>query len=469
MLIQPRSVVALVPLAAALLATAQLAPRAAAQNAAQGDLENQSLPPRPGNVLFILADDIGIDMVQQFGGQTTAPPTPNIDQLCASGVSFVNHFVDPICSPTRTTILTGRYSMRSLIGRPIHEWQSAWSLPLTTLTLPKVLATHSVWPVAMSAIGKWHLGTVNNGGDLHPNLMGFPYFAGVMGNFNFGADYTNWTKVVNGVSSQSTTYATTEQVDDAIARIGAMPEPWFLYLAFSAAHIPFHAPPAHLHSYNLSGPPDQTPAEHYRASVQAMDTEIGRLLQSMSPEVRASTTIVFMGDNGSVTQAVLPPNIPGQAKGTLYDGGIRVPLVISGNGVEHPGSRCYAMTQGVDLFPTVLELFGVNPQVASAPAQPLDGQSLMQYLERPWTPSQRQYVYAQRFDPNGPPPYQSAGFMIRDTRWKYIERQGSGSLFFDLASGPNAETVNLLDTPPLTLEQSQALARLQRALAEVMR
>ncbi len=465
MLVHRLTVRATVSLAAAALAAALFSPLARAQTS----VENTTLPPRPGNVLFIVADDVGIDMVRQFGGHADSPPTPNIDQLCANGVSFVNHFVDPICSPTRTTILTGRYAMRSLIGRPIHEWQSAWSLPLTTLTLPKALSTHSVWPVAMSAIGKWHLGTVNNGAELHPNLMGFPYFAGVMGNLNFGTDYHNWNRVVNGVGAQCTNYATTQQVDDAIARIGAMPEPWFLYLAFSAAHIPFHAPPAHLHSYNLSGPPDQTPADHYRAAVEAMDTEIGRLLQSMTPEVRASTTIVFMGDNGSAAQAVLPPNLPGQAKGTLYDGGIRVPMVISGKGIEHPGSRCYAMTQGVDLFPTVLELFGVNPQAASSPHQALDGQSLMSFLQRPWGPSQRQYVYAQRFDPNGPPPYQSAGFMIRDSRWKLIERQGAGSLFFDLASGPNAESVNLLDSPPLTIQQSQALSRMQRALAEVMR
>lgn len=437
-------------------------------SAAQSRFEDETRPPRPGNLLFIVADDVGIDMVGQFGAHPAAPPTPNIDQLCATGVSFVNAFTDPICSPTRTAMLTGRYAMRSFIGRPIHEWQNAWSLPLSSLTLPKVLSQHSVWPVSMSAIGKWHLGTVNNGGDLHPNLAGFPYFAGTLGNFNFGADFSNWPKVVNGVLSQSTTYATTEQVDDAIARIGVMPEPWFLYLSFSAAHIPFHAPPAHLHSYNLSGQPDLTPAEHYRASVEAMDTEMGRLLQSMSSELRERTTIVFLGDNGSVTQAVLPPAIPGQAKGTLYDGGIRVPLVISGKNVKHPGSRCYAMVQSVDLFPTALELFGVSPSVANTPGNRLDGLSLAPYLDRPWMPSQRSYVYAQRFEPNGPPPYTSAGFMVRDTRWKLVQRAGAGDLFFDLASGANAESVNLLDTPPLNSEQSDAFDRLQRTLSELL-
>jgi arylsulfatase B len=435
---------------------------------AQVSLESDARPPQPGNMLFVVADDVGVDMIGQFGGHPAAAPTPVIDQLCANGVAFVNAFTDPICSPTRTALLTGRYSVRSLIGRPIHEWQAGWSLPLSTTTLPKVLATHSVWPVAMSAIGKWHLGSVNNGAELHPNLSGFPYFAGILGNFSLGSDYYNWNKVVNGVASVSTTYATTEQVDDAIARIGAMPEPWFLYLSFSAAHVPFHAPPSNLHTYNLAGVPDATPAEHYRAAVQAMDTELGRLLQSMTPEVRDRTTIVFLGDNGSAAQAVLPPNQPGQAKGTLYDGGVRVPLAISGYGVQHPGSRCYAMVQSVDLFPTVLEHFGIDIEAASASTGPLDGLSLMPYLDRPWSASQRSWVYAQRFEPNGPPPYTSAGFMARDARWKLIDRGAAGNLFFDLASGPNAESVNLLDNP-LNPEQSEALVRLQRNLQGVLR
>ncbi len=450
--------------AAALACAAGFASLAAA---AQNSFEGGVVPPKPGNMLFIVADDVGVDMVGQFGGHPAAAPTPNIDQLCANGVAFVNAYTDPICSPTRAAIMTGRYSVRSLIGRPIHEWQTAWSLPLNATTLPKVLAQHSAWPVAMSAIGKWHLGTVNNGAELHPNLSGFPYFAGILGNFSFSTDYYHWNKVVNGVSSVSTVYATTAQVDDAIARIGAMPEPWFLYLSFSAAHIPFHAPPSHLHSYNLSGAPEQTPAEHYRAAVEAMDTEIGRLMQSMSTAMRDRTTVVFMGDNGSAAQAVLPPNQPGQAKGTLYDGGVRVPLAISGYGVKHPGSRCYAMVQSVDLFPTVLEHFGVEIEEAGTPA--LDGLSLAPYLERPWAASQRSWVYAQRFEPNGPPPYTSAGFMARDSRWKLIDRgAAAGSLFFDLASGPNAESVNLLDNP-LTPEQAEALLRLQRNLQSVLR
>jgi len=421
----------------------------------------------PRNVLVIVADDVGIDMIHQFGSHPASAPTPNIDQLCAEGVSFMNAFTDPICSPTRAGIMTGRYAVRSLIGRPIHEWQNAWSLPLTTPTLPKLIAQHAPTPVAMFAVGKWHLGTVNNGDTLHPNLSGFPHFSGILGNFSLGTEYTNWTKVVNGVSSNSTTYATTDQVDDAIARIGVMPEPWFLYLGFSAAHIPFHAPPANLHTYNLSGPPDATPVEHYRAAVQAMDTEIGRLMQSIAPEVRENTTVIFLADNGSVTDAVLPPGIPNHSKGTLFEGGVRVPFVISGAGVAYPGSRCYALVQGVDVFSTTLDVLGIDPQVATPATGPSDGLSLLPYLARPWAASRREFVYAQRFDPNGPPPYTAAGYMVRDARWKYIDRGGPGNLFFDLANGAGAEQVNLFDQP-LDVEQTAALKRLRSYLARIV-
>jgi arylsulfatase A-like enzyme len=421
----------------------------------------------PRNVLVIVADDIGIDMIHQFGSHPASAPTPNIDQLCAEGVSFMNAFTDPICSPTRAGIMTGRYAVRSLIGRPIHEWQNAWSLPIAAVTLPKLIAQHAPTPVAMSAVGKWHLGTANNGGALHPNLSGFPHFSGILGNFSFGTEYTNWTKVVNGVSSTSTTYATTDQVDDAIARIGAMPEPWFLYLGFSAAHIPFHAPPAHLHTYNLSGQPEATPVEHYRAAVQAMDTEIGRLMQSIPPEVRENTMVIFLADNGSVTDAVLPPGIPNQSKGTLFEGGVRVPFVISGAGVAYPGSRCYALVQAVDVFSTTLDALGIDPFVAASPANTIDGLSLLPYLEQPWAGSEREFIYAQRFEPNGPPPYTSAGYMVRDARWKFVDRGGPGNLFFDLASGANAEQVNLLDQP-LNAEQAEAIKRLRGYLKRIL-
>src|SRR5262249_14983720 len=173
------------------------------------------------------------------------------------------------------------------------------------------------------------------------------------------------------------TYATTEQVDDAIARIQAMPEPWFLYLAFNAPHQPFHAPPPNLHTYHLFGNPDDTPDLHFHAAIQAMDTEIGRLLSTLSPAKRERTTIVFLGDNGTPNEAITPPFEPGKAKGTLYEGGVHVPLIVQGRGVRAPGRESDVLVNSVDLFPTVLALLGIDATTAVADGRPLDGVSML--------------------------------------------------------------------------------------------
>jgi arylsulfatase A-like enzyme len=164
---------------------------------------------------------------------------------------------------------------------------------------------------------------------------------------------------------------------------------------------------------------------------------------------------------------VLPPGIPNQSKGTLFEGGVRVPFFVSGAGVAYPGSRCYALVQAVDVFNTTLDAMGIDPYLASTPTGGIDGISLLPYLERPWARSEREFIYAQRFEPNGPPPYTSAGYMVRDARWKFVDRGGPGNLFFDLASGSNAEQVNLLDQP-LNAEQTEAIKRLRGYLKRIL-
>jgi arylsulfatase A-like enzyme len=415
----------------------------------------------PTNVLLVVADDLGVDMVRAYGEHPDAAPTPNIDALASSGVLFRNAYATPTCSPTRAGILTGRGGARTLLGTPIREYLPEFSLLQSELTLAEVLRDLAPSPIPSAAIGKWHLGSTANGDALHPNLQGFGHFAGTLGNLRFGDDYFQHAKVVDGVQSTSTTYATTEQVDDALASIGAMSEPWFVYLAFNAPHAPFHAPPPGLHSYVLSGNPDEEPKLHYRAAVEAMDTEIGRLLATMDPGVRSRTTVIFVGDNGSPAEAVVAPSDPNRVKGTLYEGGVRVPLIVAGPGVRAPGRECQALVSTVDLFPTVAELAGVDPQQLSARAPEFDGRSLRPYLVRPNHAPMRQYVVAERFVPNGPGPYIATGWMIRDARWKLIERPGHSDLLFDMEGA--GEDVELL-AAGASLDALIAYARLRVAL-----
>ncbi|MBM3992035.1 MAG: hypothetical protein FJ298_13645 [Planctomycetes bacterium] len=300
---------------------------------------------QPTNVLLIVADDFGVDMFSPYGAHPSSAPTPNLTALAAEGMLFEYFYSLPSCSPTRASVLTGRMPFRHGIGKPIDQWLPEHALQLDERTLPEVLKDGSATSIATSAVGKWHLGSEAEGGASHPNLQGVDWFAGTLGNLVFGSTYFDYSKVTNGGTSASRTYVTTEQVDDALARIEAMPEPWFLYLGFNAPHTPLHAPPASLHTQQLSGLPADTPNAHYHAMVEAMDRELGRLLAGIPASVRANTTIVFLGDNGTPGNVMAAPSMPGNSKGSVYEGGVRVPLIVAGKHVDAPGTRCAALVQ----------------------------------------------------------------------------------------------------------------------------
>lgn len=419
-------------------------------------------PPEPANVMVLVLDDVGVDMLGAFDVHPSFPPTPNIDALIADGVLFERCYTPPSCSPTRAAVLTGRHSFRTGIGQPINELLPEPALLLSERTLPEVLAAGSARPIASSAIGKWHLGSESAGGADHPNLQGFEWFEGPLGNLFNNQTYFNYAKIRNGVRYTSDVYATTDQVNDALGRIAAMPEPWLLWVGFSAAHTPLHAPPAHLHTYSLAGDPAATPYEHYCAMVQALDTELGRLLAGIDPAVRARTTVILLGDNGSPQQVVIPPSIPSQSKGSLFEGGVRVPLVISGHQVAARGQRCLSLVQTVDLFPTIVGLFGADLEQGVGDGRPIDGRDLAPYLADVAATPLRPYVAVDKFEPNGFGPYTEKGAMIRDERWKLIRRSGQPDALFDL-EGRDREGPDL-NTGTLDGEQQKALARLRHWL-----
>ncbi len=235
------------------------------------------------NVLLMVADDLGVDMLGFYGEGVQTPPTPNIDSLAQQGVYFRNCCSNPMCSPTRATIQTGRYSLRTGLGMIITE--HAPDLSLDELILPEILAPQP-YGYACAAIGKWHLGNQAGGGPDHPNLSGYSHFVGTLGNFNNGNHFYSWPKVDNGTESICTTYATTDNVDEALAWITQAPEPWFCYVSFSAPHDPFHEPPPSLHTRALPPvDPREEPRPFYEATIEAVDTEIGRLLTGIGAQL----------------------------------------------------------------------------------------------------------------------------------------------------------------------------------------
>lgn len=208
-----------------------------------------------------------------------------------------------------------------------------------------------------------------------------------------------------------------------------------MYLGFNAAHEPFHAPPAELRTIELVGKPEGTPRWHYKAAVEALDTEIGRLLSSIPAEVMARTTVVFTADNGTPTEVVKITSPFPQGKATLYEGGVRVPLIVAGASVTAPGRKCASLVNSVDLFPTVAELFGVAAAEQLPDDRPLDGLSFAALLRDPSAEPARPWAYSEYFMPNGAGPHTEYERMLRDARWKLITRLGKPDQFFELIDG----------------------------------
>ncbi|MFN0241884.1 MAG: sulfatase-like hydrolase/transferase [Planctomycetota bacterium] len=382
------------------------------------------------NIVFILADDLGVDMVGAYGKSASAPCTANIDALAAEGLLFQRAWSNPLCSPTRAQILTGRHGFRTGIGTVVGPYTKG--LQVSETTIPERLAGYDT-----TYVGKWHLSGAL--GDLHPNESGFGHFAG----FVHGAvqSYFNWGKVVDGVGAVCFTYATVEITNEAIAAIDRMQEPWFLYVAYNAPHSPFQIPPAHLCPGTgcvcTSIPSFRNFPKKARAATEAMDEEIGRLLAALDAR-DPEAYVIFTADNGTSPDVCEPPYLPSHAKGTVYEGGVNVPLVVRGPNVVH--GECHALVSLVDVFATVLEL-GRAPRMLPGD-EPNDSVSMVPYFTDP-TRALRATVYAEFFTPNGRAPHAVHRRAVRDVRYKLIRANGAPDELYDLALDP-FETNNRL-------------------------
>jgi arylsulfatase B len=387
--------------------------------------------PRTPNVLILVADDLGTDKVSGYREHPNPPQTPVIDSLAREGVRFRNAYAYPMCSPTRAALLTGRYARRTGMGA-IVTWSSRWEVPLGEVLIPELLdRSGTSWSTAM--IGKWHLsGPRTPNAYHHPNLQGFDHAAGSINNLYFedendrgrgDTDYFHWERFSDGVVNDVDRYATAVTTDDALTWVKTAQEPWFLYVAYNSAHAPFQVPPG------SSVPADAPTPARYEAMVEDLDREIGRLLSGLPPGAREHTLVVFTGDNGTAQGAVTPPRVPGQAKGSMYEGGTNVPFIVTGPGVFRGGTT-EALVHVVDVLPTIAAWVGVDPAKTGAP---LDGVSFADVLRTPASPGNRRFVYTEKFGPAGPPPYAKAPQRaVRDERYK-LAVTTDGEWFYDLA------------------------------------
>lgn len=428
-----------------------------------------------GNVLILVADDLGVDQLAAYGIAPDPPSTPAIDSLAASGVLFRNAWANSLCSPTRATVQTGRYGFRTGIGSVIGPGAAA--LRDWEVTLPEMLDAGTGGAYAHAAFGKWHLGPFvpsnATAGPLEaPGDAGYGFFAGTMQNLT---SYYSFVEVRNGTARPSFGYATSHTVDDVLEWTETAPEPWLAHVGFHAAHVPLNVPPAHLHGVDFSqaGIPGLDTVPYYRATVEALDTEIGRLLEGLG-DVLDETTVLFLGDNGTTKEGVAPPFDPEKNKGTLYQGGVHVPLIVTGPAVNAPGLECSALVNTTDVFATVAELAGVDLASVVSVDRPLDSVSLVPYLHDPAAPSLRATVYAEQFHPNGFGPYESHDRAIRGPRYKLIVKElftpqpARTEELYDLELDP-FELADLLAAPgPLAPPAAQAYRQLARELEALL-
>lgn len=398
------------------------------------------------NVVLIIADDLGKEYCDIYPDH--APLTvklPNVKRLLERGIVFSNAWSNPVCSPTRAGILTGRYSFRTGVGDVVGGTNP--QLSLTENTIPKVLNIFSPNGIAKACIGKWHLTTSSPAGYSYPNTLGFDHYegnlAGGLGTSITG--YSNWAKITNGVSSTSTTYATTEVVNNSIAYISNLAtsnptKPFYLQMAFNAPHTPYHLPPNNLLQNNtLSGTATDVaanPKAYFQAMTEAMDTEIGRFFDYLISSGKwDNTDIIFIGDNGTENSvAQVSPS-----KGTIYQGGISVPFIISGPDVVNPNRTSNAVVNTTDLFATILELFGNMAWQSQIPTTTVDSKSLLPIILdnvttiKPWAFTE---IFKTTVNAND-------GKTIRNDNYKLIKFTNGNERFFNLTTNPN-ESNNLL-------------------------
>ncbi len=458
---------------------------------ARESADRDSWVARP-NVVLIVGDDVGVDLVGSYAkyhpptAGRYAPETPVLDALAAEGVSFRNVWTNPGCSTSRAQILSGRHSRRTGIGALVtwlpnrNHLVKNFGLSHDLTLLPQILKQGPV-PYETAAVGKWHLGSPQQGGlhALGPDGAWFDHWAGSSFNLNgVGLGYRRWTKTFASriteddecgssypctamldESASCRDYATVDTIDDALGLLETLREPFFLYVAFNAPHSPLDLPQCSLPPTCTEGElayPTQAVdlPQKTRAMTRTMDHQIGRLLCSIDSE---DTVVMFIGDNGTAgddssgqARGIVAPFPGDHGKATLYNGGVNVPLIVRGPGIA-PGVDD-ALVNSTDLFATIAELAGV-PDTSAIPR---DSISLVPYLYGSPHPTPRATIHAEFFVPTFIPADFDSGTLpstyksqyhrraVRNQRFKLIERHRGGRFvdeeYYDLGRGGPTES-----------------------------
>lgn len=330
---------------------------------------------RPPNIVFILADDLGYTDLPSYGSQFHE--TPNIDRLASSGVRFTNAYAAcPVCSPTRASIVTGKCPARTgitnfLIGSHPVPYSKVLGveqrhfLPLEEVTLAETLKSAGY---RTGHFGKWHLG----GPGYFPDKQGFDVAFGAQAS-TASYFYPGWAGRTDPIPGVEGEYVTDRLGDEAVRFIRESKDrPFFSYLPHFAPHVPLEGKKDLVEKYRAKLKPGMRHNDPvYAAMIQSLDENVGKVLGALEQlNLRSNTLIVFTSDNGGLTapEWLLKPTTSNwplrEGKGHLYEGGIRVPLIVSGPGVRGNVVDDTPLSS-IDHFPTLNQLAGL-PGSASA-------------------------------------------------------------------------------------------------------
>jgi len=402
------------------------------------------------NILYIVADDQGWKDVGFHGSDIK---TPQLDKLAESGVQFEQFYAQPMCTPSRAALMTGRYPHRYGLQTVVIPSAGTYGLATDEWLLPQALQEAGY---KTAIVGKWHLGHADR--KYWPRQRGFDYQYGpLLGEIDYYTHSAHGTRdwFRNNEPVVEEGYVTQLLGRDAVRLIrGHDPMiPLFLYLAFTAPHAPYQAPQEYLDKYqNIADPSRRT----YAAMISCMDDEISKVLAALEEKkMLANTLVVFQSDNGGPRSAkftgevdMSKSTIPADngpyrdGKAMLYEGGIRVVALANWPGRIKPGTVVNQPVHIVDMYPTLTALAGAQP----GKNKPLDGLDVWPTIADGKPLPRTELV----FDIE---PFRSA---IRKGDWKLVWRVTlpSSVELFNLAQDP-AEKTNLADRNPHIVKELQ--------------
>ncbi|MFO1045285.1 MAG: arylsulfatase [Planctomycetaceae bacterium] len=410
------------------------------------------------NILLIVADDLGWSDVGWHDG---IAKTPHMDQLVRTGVELDQHYVQPVCTPTRTALMSGRYPGR--FGPHTLSPSNLRAMPLDTVTMASALKSQGYYTVQS---GKWHLGARSEWG---PNVFGFDRGYGTL---TGAAD--PWTHKYRKGHFEDTWHRDGRRIDEegnatelvaaeAVRRIHEKRSPWFIYVPFHAVHTPVDAPDEYKKNYENvtfhTDPEKQDSRLRLAAMVSQLDAKIGQFVTALEQtNQRTNTLIIFTSDNGGIESLknayvgnvghspLNSENDPlrGQ-KATLYEGGIRVCAFANWPGRLKP-HKCTVPMHAVDWFPTIANLVGYQPAQLK-----WDGVDQTAALEGKASEKPRTIYIAM---PNS--------WALRHGDWKLITDSRGKTQLFNLAADPYEKT-DLAKTETNKVEELKVLLTTEQA------